>query len=205
MASTKIATLVIRTLAKPISVRLKEQAKKHDTFRHICVSLAQYMHRSEIRLRTGLLGEPTKHVRPLSETRAIDTGANFIAEGFMFAVAAGLILGETYRSSRKETQRRDDVKARLDDLETSIQDLTQRVGTLATTVEEQTTHHSTRNDEMHRILQRIVDIGLRGGWAEFEKSPLQLPLPTIMPSRLIPSPPTNASEAREDQEPSAST
>ena len=32
-----------------------------------------------------------------------------------------------------------------------------------------------RNDELGRILERVVEIGLRGGWAEFEETPLMLP------------------------------
>ena len=32
-----------------------------------------------------------------------------------------------------------------------------------------------RNIELSRILQRVVEIGMRGGWAEFEGTPLQIP------------------------------
>ena len=32
-----------------------------------------------------------------------------------------------------------------------------------------------RNAELSRILQRVVEIGMRGGWAEFEGTPLQIP------------------------------
>ena len=32
-----------------------------------------------------------------------------------------------------------------------------------------------RNEELTRILERIVDIGLRGGWAELQDTPLQIP------------------------------
>jgi len=32
-----------------------------------------------------------------------------------------------------------------------------------------------RNDEMGQMLERVVEIGLRGGWAEFEGTPLMLP------------------------------
>ena len=42
---------------------------RHETFRDICIGLAQRMHRAELGLRTRLLGEPAVHVRPLSETR----------------------------------------------------------------------------------------------------------------------------------------
>jgi optic atrophy 3 protein len=58
-------------------------------------------------------------IRPLSEAKAIESGANFISETFLFGVAAGLIFFESWRSRRKETNRRDDVAERLADLEDS--------------------------------------------------------------------------------------
>lgn len=56
-------------------------------------------------------------IKPLSETKAIETGANFISETFLFGVAAGLILFESWRSRRKENNRRDKVAEQLSDLE----------------------------------------------------------------------------------------
>ena len=56
-------------------------------------------------------------IRPLSDAKAIETGVNFISETFLFGVAASLILFESWRSGRKESQRRNDVAERLNDLE----------------------------------------------------------------------------------------
>lgn len=44
---------------------------RHEKFRNFCVGLAQGMYRAEVQLRTNLLGEPAKHVRPLSETKYV--------------------------------------------------------------------------------------------------------------------------------------
>ncbi|EXJ88458.1 hypothetical protein A1O1_05388 [Capronia coronata CBS 617.96] len=60
---------------------------------------------------------PKPKIRPLSEAKAIDAGASFISEAFLFSVAASLILLESWRSRRKESSRRDDVDDRLNDLE----------------------------------------------------------------------------------------
>lgn len=178
MATVKIGTLLIRTLAKPISSRIKTQAREHERFRNVCVSLAQTLYRYEVRLRTGLLfvGEAdapagARHVRPLSETRAIENGANFIAEGFLFAVAAALILGESWRSSRSEARRRADVGDALGELQV-------RVGELAARLErweDASAEERERARELARILDRVVEIGLRGGWAELQDTPLQIP------------------------------
>ncbi|KAI9069471.1 OPA3-domain-containing protein [Trametes sanguinea] len=175
MASAKIATLLIRTLAKPISNQIKVQAKQHEKFRTFCVGLAQRMYQTEVRLRTNLLGEPAKHVRPLSETRAIENGANALAEGFLFAVAASLILAETWRSSRNQTKRRDAVDDSLESLQAKIEEMNKRIDMVSRQNEERLAEEAMRHDELARILQRVVEIGLRGGWAEFRDTPLPLP------------------------------
>lgn len=62
-------------------------------------------------------------IRPLSEARAIELGANFFSEAFIFGVAVGLLLVEQYRSRKKESQRRDDVAERLEQLESEVESL----------------------------------------------------------------------------------
>ncbi|KAG6839648.1 hypothetical protein H0H93_005192 [Arthromyces matolae] len=54
-------------------------------------------------------------------------------------------------------------------------ELTTRVDQLSNRWEEEMKYERQRNDELSRILQRVVDIGLRGGWAEFEDAPIQIP------------------------------
>lgn len=62
---------------------------------------------------------PKPKIRPLSEAKAIESGATFISEAFLFAVAGGLIFFESWRSRRKETSHREDVSDRLAELEES--------------------------------------------------------------------------------------
>jgi hypothetical protein len=68
--------------------------------------------------------------------RAIESGANALAEGFLFAVAAGIIIGETWRSSRNQSKRRDDVDDRLEDLDSRVAELTTRFNGLASQIED---------------------------------------------------------------------
>lgn len=64
--------------------------------------------------------KPQKYrIRPLSESKAIESGANFISESFLFLVAGGLIVFESWRSRRKESTRREGVEDRLIELEES--------------------------------------------------------------------------------------
>ncbi len=67
--------------------------------------------------------QPKVKIRPLSDTRAIELGANFFSETFIFMVAVGLLLAENYRSSRKASNRRDEVQERLDTLEEAVERL----------------------------------------------------------------------------------
>lgn len=48
MATIKIASLLLKTLAKPLSVQLKNQAKEHPRFREITISIAQQLHKREM-------------------------------------------------------------------------------------------------------------------------------------------------------------
>ena len=56
-------------------------------------------------------------IRPLSEAKAIDSGANFVSETFLLIVAVGCVIGERWYSSKKETSRREDVAERIAELE----------------------------------------------------------------------------------------
>ncbi|KXG52105.1 uncharacterized protein PGRI_083890 [Penicillium griseofulvum] len=165
----KLSSLVIRTLSKPIASQIKAQAREHERFRKVCVSMAQALHRFDMRLRLGTLRDsaasqrraaaeaearkhkpsmPTVrnaadtkaaeeaeakakaaaeeaakphhyHIRPLSESKAIESGANFISESFLFLVAGSLILFESWRARNKESTRREGVEGRLAELEKS--------------------------------------------------------------------------------------
>lgn len=67
-------------------------------------------------------------VRPLSESRAIETGANFISETFLFCVTGGIIVFEYWRQRRKEVERRDGVADKLDVLDGRIGRIEEALG-----------------------------------------------------------------------------
>lgn len=62
-------------------------------------------------------------IKPLSEARAIELGANFFSEAFIFGVAVGLLVWDNWRSRAKESARRDDVADRLEALEADVEAL----------------------------------------------------------------------------------
>lgn len=108
----KIGSLLVRTLSKPIANTIKAQAKEHKAFRKACIEFAQWMHRAEFRI-TGInrakSGGANVRLRPLNDAKAVDAGATFLSETFIFTVAGGAILFETWRARRKEKNRRDEV------------------------------------------------------------------------------------------------
>ncbi|KAH8692111.1 OPA3 domain protein [Talaromyces proteolyticus] len=207
----KLSSLVIRTLSKPIANQIKNQAREHERFRHVCVSMAQTLHRIDMRLRLGLIrdtsaieqhaakeaadaearkfkpkvptakteaevkaeGEaiqqakkkaiehaksrPPPKIRPLSESKAIDSGANFISETFLFLVAGGLIVFESWRSRRKETTRREDVQDRLNELEQSEKAARRALVVLEKEILELKAHQGKKSvKDMKRVLPSDV-------------------------------------------------
>ena len=96
----------------------------------------------------------------------------------------------------------------LDELKQSVESLNKRLDTMTRQYEERMTEESMRcvsqaisarasscslplwhrHDELARIVQRVVEIGLRGGWAEFEGTPV--PLPHIDLTKKPPTPPS---------------
>ncbi|KAJ2260942.1 hypothetical protein GGI01_002649 [Coemansia sp. RSA 376] len=128
MSSFKIASLLFRTLAKPgtqptkeqealLANALKQQAKSHDVFRSMCINVAQMAHRTEMNWKMNVLGYKKEKIRPLNDAKAIDAGANFLGEAFIFSVALSLLFAEQIRSRNQAQRQRNAVDDRLDDLE----------------------------------------------------------------------------------------
>lgn len=111
----KLTSLLVRTVAKPIATAIKAQAKEHDAFKNGCIRIAQTIHVTDLKLRMKLLGELKIKIRPLNDIKAVEQGATFLLEFFIFSVAGGLILFESFRS-RKKAQ--DEKHALADDIST---------------------------------------------------------------------------------------
>ncbi|KAF2146904.1 uncharacterized protein K452DRAFT_218483 [Aplosporella prunicola CBS 121167] len=91
-------------------------------------------------------------VRPLSEAKAIDMGANFISEGFMFLVAGGVIVFEAWRSRRKASGRRDVVDEKLEELQKQNEELQQKLQVLESHVQEE----EHRRQELRKKIREMV-------------------------------------------------
>ncbi|KAE8382151.1 optic atrophy 3 protein-domain-containing protein [Aspergillus bertholletiae] len=203
----KLSSLAIRTLSKPIATHIRAQAREHERFRKVCISMAQALHRFDMRLRLGAVRDnaasqkqaaaeaalrklkptsptvkteaeakaeedaiakakaaaedaakpaPKPHIRPLSESKAIESGATFISETFLFLVAGGLIVFESWRSRRKETTRREDVESRLVELEKSEKAAREALLAMEKELLAQKAKHGELSKSSHRILPRNI-------------------------------------------------
>jgi len=56
-----------------------------------------------------------------------------------------------------------------------VQALTEDLSRASAQIEERWREGRVRTDELSHVLQTIVEIGLRGGWVEFEGTPLKVP------------------------------
>jgi hypothetical protein len=112
---------VLKEAAVP-TVKTEAQAKRDDAIKE-----------KERKKIEDELKKPPR-IRPLSEAKAIETGANFISETFLFCVAGGIIVFEYFRNKRKDASRRGDVEDRLDELEKERDELLQKMQRLETTI-----------------------------------------------------------------------
>lgn len=135
MPVVKLGYLFIRTVAKPVSSLIKQQAKDHPKFREACVRLAQLYHRMDVRWRRRLAARAGEDisaiVRPLDEQKAVDLGASFIGEALIFGVAGTLLVAEAARSNRAESARRRLIEDRFEKLFEDVLSLSDKQKELA--------------------------------------------------------------------------
>ncbi|KAJ3037059.1 hypothetical protein HK097_003630 [Rhizophlyctis rosea] len=161
MATIKLGSLVVRTLAKPLANSIKAQAKEHPAFREFCINLAQKTHRWEQELQTRFLGYKPKQIRPLNDAKAVENGAAFLSEGFILSVAILTILGETWRSQRKSTNQKRDVDESINQLETdhaSTQDEIEELRSAVSSVTRELETLQKQNRQLQDTLDSLVQV-----------------------------------------------
>ena len=121
MATVKIVGLLIKTISKPIAKSLKSSATNHPFFKRICISVAQKTHSFEHSLKLRFLDYNSEAItHPLSEARAIQKGADFISEFFLFIVAGTVVAAETIRGRLSSQAKSDELDTQLSTLQSEI-------------------------------------------------------------------------------------
>ncbi|KAG6375741.1 hypothetical protein JVT61DRAFT_2587 [Boletus reticuloceps] len=129
---------------------------------------------------------PTSSVNPRVKTSdpcpRPKNGANTLAETFLFAIAALLIVGESYRSSSKQSKQRDDVDEKLEGLMSAVERLQEGKmeveGALERTREE-VEREQKRREALEKVVERLVWAGVSAGSGRdtsvWEGTPLKSP------------------------------
>ncbi|GAN07585.1 OPA3-domain-containing protein [Mucor ambiguus] len=183
MSTIKIGSLLVKTLAKPVANSIKTQAKSHPKFKAFCISVAQGSHTLEMTLKMKFLGYKTEKIRPLNDARAVESGANFLSEAFVFAVAASVIFAESWRSRATAKNRRNYVDDALENLETqnkSLTEILEETRHLNQTNEERLKQIEEDNMHLRQLLDEIlsVSMGLKRH-TEYQQQPTIITLPGI--------------------------
>lgn len=135
----KLATLLIKTLAKPVSKRIKKDFSKFKGTRQMLVSIGQTSHAVTSRMTIWSEGYKVRRITPLEEDKALGRGADFMGEGFILMVSSGTMIWEYNRSNekskKKEAKQRADAKAERDALQENFQALDARLRALEDVVE----------------------------------------------------------------------
>ncbi|KAJ8941351.1 hypothetical protein NQ314_010414 [Rhamnusium bicolor] len=123
--AAKLGALLLKQISKPIANVVKEQAKSSPVFRkYVCMPPAQFYNWCEVKAKMWILnlGKPV-NIPVLSEAMAIELGANLLGEGIIFIIAAGILLSEYNRSSRKEAAKEEAKKEEMLQIQNSIREL----------------------------------------------------------------------------------
>ncbi|CAM8985880.1 unnamed protein product [Rhodiola kirilowii] len=134
----KLGVLVLKTLAKPIAAKLKQQAGVHPRFRQLIINIAQANHRITTNTQRRIYGHATDvEIRPLNEEKAVQAAVDLFGELFIFSVGGAVVIFEVQRSSRsearKEEMRRNELEAlhqKGDELNRELDDLKLRFAEL---------------------------------------------------------------------------
>ncbi|KAL1932960.1 hypothetical protein VTP01DRAFT_8638 [Rhizomucor pusillus] len=182
MSTLKLGSLLIRTLAKPVANSIKTQAKQHPTFREFCIGVAQRSHKLEMTLKMKFLGYKKEVIRPLNDARAVEAGANFLSESFVFGVAAAIIIAESWRSHHTAKTRRNYVDDALENLEnetTRLKELVEQTKEAHKAAEERLQLIEEDNVQLRKILNEMLSVSMgMKRHTEYEK-PVVVTIPGI--------------------------
>mmetsp|Transcript_30690 Transcript_30690/g.47100 ORF Transcript_30690/g.47100 Transcript_30690/m.47100 type:complete len:201 (-) Transcript_30690:49-651(-) len=102
----KLAGLLIKTLSKPVSKRIKHEFAQYATGQKVLVGIGQASHQLSSRMTIIASGYKVRSIKPLEHEKALSSGADLVGESFVLMVSAGIVVYEYDRSSKKEEKKR---------------------------------------------------------------------------------------------------
>jgi len=127
----KLGFLLIRQVSKPIAKNIAERAKTSPFFKNwVCIPVAQLFHFYEVKVKMATLnlgkGKVTK-VPKLSETQAVQQGAELLSEIIILSIASGILIYEYNRQKEKEEAKEIKIKADREAIKDKIYNLEVKV------------------------------------------------------------------------------
>ena len=101
----------MKTLAKPLSKRIKHDFSRFDLTQRLLVGIGQVNHQITSRMTIWSAGYKVRSITPLEEERALKEGAEFLGETVVFVVSGGAIVYEYNRSQAKSEEKEEMVRA----------------------------------------------------------------------------------------------
>mmetsp|Transcript_17781 Transcript_17781/g.44370 ORF Transcript_17781/g.44370 Transcript_17781/m.44370 type:complete len:218 (+) Transcript_17781:178-831(+) len=154
---TKLAGLLVKSLAKPLSKNIKNNLGKYDVAKRALVKIGQTNHTVTSYMTIWASGFRVKHIKPLEPEAALKTGAEFVGEGFVLTVSMAVVLFEYDRSSKKTAlkneQKRERIRETQQKLQAKLNTLDIRIKAVEDLLKQQ-----QELEEKQNILTRVVPI-----------------------------------------------
>jgi optic atrophy 3 protein len=130
---------MVKTLAKPVSKRIKVEFSRSEPTRRMLIAIGQTTNSITSRMTIWSEGYTVRHIRPLEESVALNNGADFVGESFILLVSCGTVIWEYNRTSDKarikDEQLRAAAKAERDALQANFVALDTRLKALEDVVQ----------------------------------------------------------------------
>jgi hypothetical protein len=102
---TKLAGLFVKTLAKPLSKRIKHDFSRYKVTKQMLVGIGQTSHVITSRLQIWSAGYRVRSITPLEPEKALQNGAEFFGETFILCVSGAIVIFEYDRSTQSAKQK----------------------------------------------------------------------------------------------------
>jgi hypothetical protein len=133
-----LASLAIKTLAKPMSKQVKHYFTKSTLTNNLLITIGQTTNNITTRMQIWSAGYKVQNIKKLDKEAAVKQGAELVGEFFIFSVAGALVVWEYDKSKKKEKKKdnnvqqniidvRNDLNNRLDGLEKKLGDLEESI------------------------------------------------------------------------------
>ena len=130
----KLASLVVKTAAKPLAKRLKKDFARVPLGRASLIKVGQATNQVTTRMAIWAEGFKVRSVPPLNEEKALSEGADLLGETIVLVVSGGVVIWEYNRNSenarQKEEKRLREIEEESDALEAQLYSLDKRLEAL---------------------------------------------------------------------------